>query len=247
MYKNINRIIGLVLLIAAGLCTAVGCKKDAHYLDTGITNARFDGNIMQYLEAKPLYFDTLAQVIKLAGMEDVFRNENITFFAPPDPSIGASIKQLNFYLYFTGKDTVKTLSDIKPKVWKEVLSMYVFKGTSRLKDFRQVDTTALDTYSGQGYLALNNMPMNIGVVYNDAVNGPKEDPVTIKYAGYRQLMISYIPDLSKPKSFWINTLVSSSDINPTNGIVHALKFTNHYFGFNVNRFVSLAIENGIGN
>jgi len=85
------------------------------------------------------------------------------------------------------------------------------------------------------------------VVYNDAVNGPKEDQVIIKYAGYRQLMISYIPDLSKPKSFWINALVSSSDINPTNGIVHALKFTNHYFGFSPNRFIALAIENGIGN
>lgn len=244
MYKNKN-IIGLLVLMVA-LCCFAACKKDAHYLDTGITNAKFDGNMMQYLESKPLHFDTLSQVIKLAGMEDVFKNENITFFAPPDPTIDASIRQLNAYLYFTGKDTVKTLSDIKPKVWKEVLSMYVFKGTSRLKDFRQVDTLALDTYAGQGYLSYNSLPMNIGVVFNDAVNGKDDDKVIIKYAGYRQLMISYIPDLSRPKTFWINAPVSSSDINPNNGIVHALRFTNHFFGFNVSRFITLAAENGIG-
>lgn len=246
MYNNIKRFNGLLILLLGIFCMATGCKKKSYFIDSGVTNAKFDGNIMQYLESKPLYFDTLTAVIKLAGMEDVFKNENITFFAPPDPSIGASVSALNSYLYITGKDTVKTLADIKPKVWKEMLSMYIFKGTSRLKDFRQVDTLALDTYSGQGYLSYNNTPMNIGVIFNDAVNGPKDDKVTIKYAGYRQLMVSFIPDLSKPKSLWVNAPVSSSDINPTNGIVHSLKFTNHYFGFNTYKFITLATENGIG-
>ncbi|MBE9600455.1 fasciclin domain-containing protein [Pedobacter sp. MC2016-24] len=246
MYTIEKYLKGMLVVLIAMACMATGCKKNAHYLDSGVTNAKFDGNIMQYLESKPLYFDTLVQVIKLAGMEDVFKNENVTFFAPPDPCIGSSVRMLNSYLYVTGKDTVKTLADIKPKAWREILSMYVFKGTSRLKDFRQVDTLALDTYSGQGYLSFNNKPMNIGVIFNDAVNGTDNDKVTIKYAGYRQLMISYIPDLSKPKSLWINAPVSSSDINPTNGIVHALRFTNHFFGFNAINFITLATENGIG-
>lgn len=245
MNRNINHIKACLVIIAAALCFAMGCKKD-HYIDTGLTNPKFNGSIMQYLESKPLHFDTLVQVIKLAGMEDVFKKENITFFAPPDPSIGATVKLLNTYLYNSGRDTIKTLAEVKPKVWKEVLSMYIFKGANRLKDYRQVDTLALDTYSGQGYTSYNDRPLNIGVIFNDAVNGPAENRVTIKYAGYRQLMISYIPDLSKPKSFWINAPVASSDINPDNGIVHALRFTNHFFGFSPFNFINLAIENGIG-
>ncbi len=241
IHKNIKKRLALFVLMA--MILGSGCKKYEHYIDTGVNNAKFDGNILQYLQSKPLYFDTLTQVIKLAGMEDVFKNENITFFAAADPSIDASIRSLNTYLSLTGKDSVKTLSDIKPKAWKEILSMYIFKGTNRLKDYRQVDTLALDTYSGQGYLSYNEKPLNIGVIFNDAVNGTTR----VKYAGYRQLMISYIPDLSKPKSNWINAPVSSSDINPTNGIVHALQFSNHAFGFDKNRFILIALENGIGN
>lgn len=220
-----------------------GCKKYEHYIDTGVTNAKYNGNIMQYLESKPFHFDTLTQVIKLAGMENVFKNDNITFFAAPDPSIASAINSLNAYLSSSGRDSVKTLSDIKPQAWKEILSMYIFKGTNRLKDYRQVDTNALDTYSGQGYLSYNQKALNIGVIFNDAVNGD----VRIKYAGYRQLMISYIPDPSKPKTSWINAPVASSDINPTNGIVHSIKYSAHAFGFDKNRFILIAVENGIGN
>lgn len=242
-YKTIIKaltFIGCLALILAG------CKKFEHYQDTGVTNAKFDGTIMQYLDSKPFQFDTLSQVIRLAGMEAVFSKENITFFAPQDPSIGRAINYLNNYLNLTGRDSVKTLADIKPKAWREILSMYVFNGTNRLKDYHQVDTLALDTYSGQGHLALNNKAMNIGVVFNDAVNGPVDNRTTIKYGGYRQLMISYIPDLAYPKSFWINAKVSSSDINPTNGIVHALRFNDHFFGFQRYNFTNVALENGIG-
>ncbi|MNK26550.1 Fasciclin domain protein [compost metagenome] len=242
-YKMIIKVLTFIACIAFIL---TGCKKFEHYEDTGITNAKFDGSIMQYLDSKPFQFDTLSQVIRLAGMEEVFSKEEITFFAPQDPSIGAVIDNLNAYLRLTGRDSVRTLSDIKPKAWKEMLSMYIFKGTNRLKDYRQVDTLALDTYSGQGYLAYNGKPMNIGVVFNDAVNGPVDNRTTIKYGGYRQLMLSYIPDLAYPKAFWINAKVSSSDINPTNGIVHAIKFSNHFFGFYPYNFITVALENGIG-
>lgn len=243
---NKNTVLLTLALIIVGL--ALSCKKYEHYIDGGVKEAKFDGTILQYLQSKPLHFDTLTQVIKIAGMESVFSNDNITFFAPTDPTIGKAIRTLNKELLSTGKDTVSKLTDVKPAVWKTVLSLYLFKGTNRLKDYSQVDTLALNTYKGQGYLSYNSTPMNIGVVYNDAVtNAGSTSEVRVKYAGYRQLMISYIPDLSRPQAFWINALVASSDINPTNGIVHALKIEKHSFGFSSNYFNSIAIENGIGN
>lgn len=235
--------VAMTLLVTLTL-TIVSCSKDS-YNDTGLANAKFDGTILQYLQSKPLHFDTLASVIKLAGMEPLFNdaNANITFFAPPDPTIGASIKQLNLRLLNAGRDTISKLEDIKPAAWRNILSLYTFKGTNRLKDYPQVDTLALDTYAGQSFVSYAGIPINIGVIFNDAVSGS----TAIKYAGYRQLMISYIPDWSNPKRFWINTLVSSSDINPKNGIVHALKFRNHAFGFHTELFISIALQEGIGN
>lgn len=239
---SMNKILGLGFFTALMMMVLFSCKKD-YYQDTGKANPKFNGNIMEYLESKPLYFDTLTQVIKLAGMENVFKNDKITFFAPTDPTIQTAILVLNKQLSSLGRDTVTQLSDIKPDAWKEMLSLYIFKGQNVLKDYAQVDTMALDTYAGQGYISYNNTPINIGVIYNDAVNGS----VRIKYAGYRQLMISYIPDMTSPKTRWINTLVSSSDINPTNGIVHVLKIKPHSFGFNSALFSATAIEKGIGN
>lgn len=235
----------LFVMLLAGLAVAVvtsSCKKN-DYTDTGLAQAKFNGTILQYLESKPLYFDTLAKIIKLAGMENTFNNEEITFFAPPDPTIQLGITKLNQALLSVGRDTVSKLEDIKPQAWKNLLSLYIFRGTNRLKDYSQVDTMALDTYSGQGYLSYNNTPFNIGVIYNDA----KNDNVTVKYAGYRQLMISYIPDWTQPKKYWINTLVSSSDINPNNGIVHSLRIKNHVFGFHPSIFMQIAAAEGIGN
>lgn len=237
--KNYKTIFGLLVLLLVSL---MACKKN-YYVDTGKANAKFDGTIMQYLDSKPLYFDTLAKVIRLADMENVLKNEQITFFAPTDPTIQKAIDGLNKQLSSLGRDTVTKLEDIKPNAWKEMLSLYIFKGVNRLKDYTQIDTMALDTYAGQGYISYNNTPINIGVIYNDAVNGS----VRVKYAGYRQLMISYIPDLTKPKTRWINTLISSSDINPTNGIVHVLKIKPHSFGFSSALFSATAIEKGIGN
>lgn len=241
--KNIKQTPKLSFLVLALVVISITSCKKSSYIETGLAQAKFNGTMLQYLKSNPLYFDTLNKVIKLADMEDVFDKENITFFAPPDPTIQLGITKLNQRLLTLGRDTVSKLEDIKPKAWRALLSLYTFKGTNRLKDYTQVDTMALDTYSGQAYLSYNNVPFNIGVIYNNAVNGD----VTVKYAGYRRLMISYIPDWTNPKKYWINTLISSSDINPNNGIVHALRIKNHVFGFHPNIFTEIALSEGIGN
>lgn len=260
MLKIIKKI-APVLLLAVALFT--GCKKDQYFFDTGVHEAKFDGTITDYLNSKPIIFDSLSRVIKLAGMEEVISKENVTLFAPTSSSIHRSVNLLNFVLRQTGRDTISKLEQLKPAFWRQMLSMYVFKGSSRLKDYPQVDTLALNAYPGQGYTSYSSgtepgRSMNIGVVYNDAGG--------VKYAGYRQLLLSYIPDLSTPKLGFINNLVSSSDIAPSNGIVHVLQVTNlmkyrlvtidgeiitvtlkqpAYFGFDIDYFITAALASGI--
>lgn len=169
--------------------------------------------------------------------------------------------RLNQYLKFNGRDTVSQLEQIKPAVWRQMLALYTFQGTNRLKDYQQIDTTSILAFPGQGYKGYGNLDeklnrtMNIGVVFNDAAG--------VKYAGYRQVVLSYITDLSQPTRYLNYAQVATSDIAPNNGIIHALSIMGAgtfklnvgddiatykyplYFGFDADEFVLLAVANGI--
>ena len=134
-----------------------------------------------------------------------------------------------------GEDSVKDLRQIKPEVWKEFLSMYVIPGKYCLKDIPQLDTAAVSAYPGGAYYSLAGKPMNMGVVYYDASG--------VKYAGPRQILYSYVNDFASMDM--INAYVASCDIQPFNGVVHVIRFTNHNFGFDREIFVQKAIGAGI--
>lgn len=219
------------------LLLAFACSKDKYFYDTGRNTPEFNGSILDYLKSKPEYFDSLVRVVKVAGMEEVLTKENVTLFAPTSSTIYKTMKNLNAYLRLNGKDTVSQLEQIKPVVWKEMLSMYLIKGSYRLKDFPQIDTTAITAYPGQGYSSYAGRTMNIGSFYRDAAG--------VKYAGYRHLILSYIPDFSKPLENLRNVQIASHDIAPKNGIVHVLLQNKHGFGFDGSQFITTAIENGI--
>jgi hypothetical protein len=177
----------------------------------------------------------VAQIVKLAGLEDVFNNEDITFFAPTDEVIRRTIGQvntdviqlrngLNQQLFDRRKDTIKVLADVPSAIWRKYLMRYIFKGKSVLKDYPQLDFLLKPLYPGSFYRGYNGDLANIGVVYNSA-NG-------VAYTGYRQLSFSYIPDPGNPQTF-IAAAVASSDIQPKNGVVHALAITTFVLRDNV--------------
>lgn len=221
----------IIKYITPVVCSAIliiavsSCSKDNYYKDGGLAKAQFNGTVMQYLDANPK-FDTIAQIVRLAKMDDIFSKENITFFAPTDEVIRRSIgivngnipemqNGLNQQLYDLKKDTIKKLSDISPAIWRKYLMRYVLKGKYLLKDFPQLDFSLRPLYPGGYYYGYNNDLSNIGVVFNTAN--------TVRYAGYRQLCISAIIDPSNPLLYqYMSAAVASSDIQPTNGVIHAL-------------------------
>lgn len=229
------------LLLIAGVCciialTFANCQSDDYYYDGGKHNPYYNGTVWSYLNSRPDYFKTLVEVIDIAGMKNVFDGEEeITFFAPTDWSIKGSVKRLSDYLYATGEDSIQDLRQIKPEIWKEFLSLYIVPERLLLKDVPQIDTTAVSAYPGSAYYSYGGRPMNAGVVYYDA-NG-------VKYAGARQLIYSYVNDFATYDMK--NAYVATSDIQPTNGVVHVIRFTDHNFGFNVMDFVMKALNAGI--
>ncbi len=205
------------------------CKGDEYYTDGGLANGKFEGTVMQYLMSKPKEFDSLVQIIKLAGLDETLSSEEVTFFAPTDVNIKSLIGRLdqggvNRRLYNEGKDTIKVLGDVDSEIWRKYLLRYVFRGKNKLMDYPQIDFQQKVIYPGQIYYSLNNSVANVGVVYKDA-NG-------IRYMGYRQLNISFIPDVSRPNDNWVTVPVSSSDIEPSNGVVHVLQVSGSQLGFN---------------
>lgn len=235
----------LIYFAFLGILVAA-CNKEDYYQDSGVHEEVFNGNIMEYLDSKakqPIdLFDTLVQVIRYAGMEEVLRNEQVTFFAVPDPSINRSIDALNTDLYTAGQDTITSFREVKPEVWRYFLSQYVIEGDYGLIDFPQVDTLALYAFGGQLYQSYNpEEPINVGVVYHNLEN----EGSIIPYKGPRQILISYIPDFAEPKTGWVNTFIASSNIKPSNGRVHVVNYNRHAFGFDSYRFTMMARERGI--
>jgi hypothetical protein len=245
-YYNKRHMKKLIFACAALLVLLNACKRDEYYRDGGLADPNFKGNMLQYLQAKTVPFDTLAKIVKLAGLESTFSNDDFTFFAPDDGVIKKTIGTirtdgLNAYLFYSGKDTVKTLDQISPVIWRRYLQRYMFKGVNRLKDYQQIDFDVRSVYPGGLYYSLAGNISNIGVTYATANN--------IKYIGYRQLNLTYIPDASKPNDDWYINKVSSSDIKPTNGVVHALAYNDMvggaFFGFNRSDFFSDVYFSGL--
>lgn len=222
----------------------ISCKKDDYYEDGGLAKAEFDGSIMDYLVSKPREFDTIVSIIKLAGLEEKLSTEELTFFAPRDEDIKSLIGSytkggLNANLYFLNLDTIKTLADVSPEIWEKYLLRYMFKGKNKLADYPQVDYSLLNVYAGQNYISMANTVCKIGVVFNDAVSS--DGTSNLKYMGYRQLTIAYLPDLSNPDNFR-SLKISSSDIQPHNGVVHVINHTDAEFGFSENQVYEDVIE-----
>jgi hypothetical protein len=234
--KYMNRSIIIAVLFTTIL---FGCKKKDYFTNTGKHTPNYQGTVLDYLKSRPEMWDSLVKVIRIAGMEDVFKNEKITFFAPADSCISRSITLLNSYLYAVGRKPITRLEQIKPEVWKAQLSRYLLTDARSMNDFPQLDPGNLSAYPGQIYSSYLGDIMNVGVIYNDAGG--------VKYAGYRQLMISYIPSKSAPRDFfsWYPAIVATVNVAPTNGYVHVLNYPFHYFGFDPYQFFVMALEKGI--
>lgn len=243
---KINIFRNLLLITCIGLLV-LSCK-DNYFIDSGLHKAKYEGSVLDYIKMRKDVFDSLHTVIKLAGLESVLEQDGVTFFAPGDPSIRKVMYGLNEYLHLVGRDTLFRLEQVDPAVWREYLSMYIFNNTYLLKDIPQVDTMNLNVFPGQGYVSIAGQKLNLGVNFNDVVSEIRKDEFQhVKYAGYRQLFISYIHNSSNTgaNGGLVNAPVASSDIQTKNGVIHALEYRRHTFGFVTYNFISSAVNKGL--
>lgn len=245
MKKIANR---LWVSLSFVVCCLMACNK-SNFKDGGVTNRKFNGHTIAYLESKSTNNKQLLEIIELAGFTTALKTENLTFFAPSAPCIDRTIRFLNNMLYNTGRgsDTVRRLGQIKPEVWRWALGNYIFKEKRSLVDYPQVDLSNKVVFPGQTFESYTGRFMNIGVEYGNASG--------IQYAGYRNLVLSYPISQTDLGGFWYNGRVASSDIETDNGFIHVIAeyettlngfpIDAHYFGFNLIDFINMALDYGI--
>lgn len=213
------------ILLLAGLFIS-SCKKD-YYIDGGLADPHYNGTIYDYLVNNPYQFDTLAYVVEKAGLKTTLQQDSVTFFAPTDESIGRALADLNFYRYRNVEDSVQ-LADVPGSVWKKYLQRYIMRGKHPAKSFARIDRANVYAYPGINYVMDNGYIMNIGLVYQSYNN--------VEAVGARILLLT---DITYDPVNFINNpyaYVASSDIQPTNGYIHALAY-NHVFGFRAGDFL----------
>jgi len=219
-----------LICFAAGIAMIFNaCKKD-YYVDGGLAEAKYDGSIYDYLSSKPYLFDSVVQIIDLAGLKDVLSSDTVTFFCPTDQAIGDAMDALNDYRYGVVEDSVH-IEDVSAEVWKKFLSMYILKGKYTAATFPRVDPDNIFSYPGINYVMLNGYVLNIGLIYNDYGGAEAVGARILNVTD-----ITYNPSNYKEDP---RIQVMTSDIQPNNGVLHVLR-NKHVFGFRGGEFTRVA-------
>lgn len=217
---------GGLLLIALVL---LSCQKD-YYRDSGLQKGVYTISSYEFLQTQPFFFDTLVQVIKLAGLESELRDSTNTFYAPTDHAIQKAMNVIHAVRYNDFKDTLR-LEEVPGEVWRKYLSRYIIRDKYMLKDITRYDPLQRKLYGGMNIESLDGYIMHQGVIFSD-YSGTKD-------VGPRKLVFTSIGDLASP--FYMESQVATSDLQTKNGIVHVLD-DNHVWGFNASDFAETVQE-----
>ncbi|TDQ80204.1 fasciclin domain-containing protein [Sphingobacterium yanglingense] len=216
-------------IVSVLLCSLIllACKKN-YFIEEGIHVGKFDMSTYDFLKSRPDVFDSLVMVIDYAGMQDYYKNENITLMAPHKKSIYSMLKTVNNYLntplkstpglkvkdslHYT-KDTV-LMEDIDKEVWKSLLLSYTLSKGRKVADFAD-PIEEIKSLSGEATRTV--------IRKSSWQNVQDAGAKTLNYQFFRpsQSIVGRIDTLE--------VRVLTSDLQTTNGIVHALDRT-HEFG-----------------
>ncbi|WP_018338145.1 hypothetical protein [Butyricimonas synergistica] len=196
-----------ILLGCMVLLIFVACTKQTVY-DTGISSPYYEGSIMDYLRSNDYEWGYTVQLIEQAGLSDLFEGRvdslpEITFLGIPSMTVER-------YMYEKRYDSIQ---QIDPDIAKFMVLQHVTKGKILKKDV---------AYRNREYKA--NDPLQDGCTDITMLQGNKVRFWRDKsdYAG--------VPDAgAETMSLWslqtnLQIPMSSPDIQPENGVVHALNY-----------------------
>ena len=201
-----NRYILFIITCIAFIC---GCN-DHYFHDTGLANGKHDCTIWEYMQNDKENWDSTLLIIKRAGLESLFdgsdsEHKEITFFGPTNIAVMQflfkTVDDRNQMLY-------RSVDEIPVELCRQMILSHVIKGRKMKNTFE---------YENVGTLTGGTIDKNL--LGNDL-------RIYRTKSSYMD-----IPDIG-PEDLFIHSLkyghivyISTSNLEMTNGIVHALSNT----------------------
>ena len=201
MKKNI-----LWLLCLGGFL--MSCDTKQNWIDTGVASPYHEGSIMEYLRSDKYNWELTVEMIEHAGLEDLFDGKvdtlpQITFFAPPSFTI----------LRYLWDNKLEKVAELQRETCREILLKHVVRGKYLKKDIafrnQKYSITSPLQDGGTDLICLGKNHLKAYVDKSSYAEVPDVGPQTM-------FLYSFSADTRVP--------LASPDIQPKNGVVHALNY-----------------------
>jgi hypothetical protein len=196
------------------LFSMYSCSNDDYLIDGGLANQNVDMPTYDFLKSNK-QLDTLALLIQKAGMIDVVNAKSTTLFAPNNLSIKAYI----YYMKDIEDNQDYGINDIPVADLKEMLGGYIFD--------QSLDRSKL-VKEGKVYIAHNGEERLLSL-----------EPVE-EYKNQLDQFPEYVYYTFKGGADWdptdaidddVKTVVRTSNLISTNGVIHVLQGTHHFTNY----------------
>ena len=206
-----------ILLVGVFVSIFIGCTK-YNSIDTGLAQKKFTGNMYEYLHSDSYNWDSLLMFIDYLGLEEYFTGkkagyEEITFFGPTNHSIRRKIYDKftwsptwqKVYVYHSVKEFIEGEGE---EYCRQLILSHIVKGKYEVKDIPR--GTDDEKESGLIFTSASGTKFRVYSFQEPYEKTPKAGPVVLYVRG--------------GKSMNNKIDVASTDIEPTNGIVHSLAY-----------------------
>lgn len=183
------------------------CSKH-NFIKTGVSNGKFDGNMMEYMKAPGHSYDwdSTVLLVERAGLVDLFEGktyEAITFFGPTNHSIRRWMIRKGY----------TRVQEIDAEVCRDILLRHVIVGKYMREEVPKGKASVVATNPiGEGGQVFTTLGGNRiwAYTFRDAWNKvPETGAISL-----------YMTSVDKNKKISI----ASTDIEPNNGVVHSLHY-----------------------
>ncbi|WP_026207352.1 fasciclin domain-containing protein [Butyricimonas synergistica] len=188
----------------------MSCNTKYNIIDTGLANGKFAGNMYEYLQSSSYDWDSTRLMIERADLVDLFEGkregfEQITFFGPTNHSIRR----------YMLREGITSIAEMDQKFCYEMIMRCVVKGKHMRDDIPRGKNTAneYDENQGTGGTVFTGAMGNRFWIYSF-----QESYNDVAGVG---AVVLYIKSLETGGTM---IDVASTDIEPTNGVVHSLHY-----------------------
>ena len=189
-----------MIFIISVLISTVGCSTNWNFENTGLAEEHFDGNMYKYLKSDSYNWDSIRLIIERAELVPLFEgDEAITFMGPTNHSVRKWMNSQGF----------TRVNEIEKEVCIQMVKDHLFAGKILRDDIAWGQPVTQE--AGKVYTTLSGKEIWMCVL-RDNYGSVIEGGAKVIYLRGR-----------------VATDVASSNIQPTNGVVHSLNY-NYVFG-----------------